>query len=135
MSGSRSVANAKKRRGISSAQEKPVLRAPVAVTVEKAISNLNQNIIALGTKTGTFIQKLQQDIVVVSEHVDTLETRDEQVTEIIAVLTQQVKAQQVEIQALTTKLNSLLDTEVLASDELETATLDNNSSPTFQQQV
>jgi hypothetical protein len=119
MSGSRSAANAKKRRGISAPPtEKEIVAKPTtSISVTQAISILNQNIADLSSKTGSFIQKLQADIVTIGEHVDVVESsnesllkNNEQLLQNIAHLTQMTTIQQGEIHNLTTKFNVLQKT-------------------------
>jgi methyl-accepting chemotaxis protein len=116
MSGNRSIANARKRRGTPGPPEKEVVAKSTTnnISVTQAISVLNQNITALSSKTGSFIQKLQSDIVTISEHVDAIERsneqlskNNEQLSKNIVHLTQMTTIQQGELQSLATKMNLL----------------------------
>ena len=94
-----------------------VAKPTTSISVTQAISILNQNIADLSSKTGSFIQKLQADIVTIGEHVDVVESsnesllkNNEQLLQNIAHLTQMTTIQQGEIHNLTTKFNVLQKT-------------------------
>tara|TARA_B100000902_G_C27292483_1_gene907957 strand:+ start:1721 stop:2272 length:552 start_codon:yes stop_codon:yes gene_type:complete len=128
MSGSRAAANAKRRRGAPSDKNSTPIGAvsnarPVVHNVQSAIHQIQKSTLELDKKTGTFVTHLQNDINVVSGHVENLETHNSELSAKLSVLEHK-------IEQLTAQLNEYSKTAVNATSTVTASTGGKNAKAT-----